>query len=1128
MKEKELRAGIRRVLRERVLVEQTKSEIKDKFVASNVPGSFGSYDGARSPKEAGKALNMPPAVIWTPEDPAADPIEVLKSAGLKNVVDHGFGYHTSKYPTLSFIYPDGTKGFVAWQSAVKSTDPDKQVISNDMLGIFAEHATVAGLGGSDTIDQAKTGLMSAKYAMLNPTQAMLADRIYLACQDLARQAMAKTPQGEAVNGNDISKTAQVDVIIRGEDASSVADVHVKFNDGDRLFGLQANDATGEKFKVTSRVLMDDASQPGTPAFSEMPSAAKYKVARNAFLNNAVVVKLGPGDSEVTTTPFEVITGQVCAKTECPIKLLSKMKAKDSGGKMRTLELQMLSSDVKIGDKSMRQAYIDYLDDQGIPASFLEDIKKFFKAGLPEIFFFNYKTSPPSVTTGTEEVSVSLDVNRLKGNADLFTIDPIIDGNKTNLYTVSYDGNQVFEIEARTSGQGHPPQIKVSGKAPKGTELKETSTYTTDSINVKEVAGRLKESVTAHPGLLESLSGLMVEAYAPGTKIGLIPMAAKPYHAGHHSLVQTAAAENDQVLLYISLSDRKRKGELTIQGADMERIWKEEIEKILPGNVTPVYGGIPVRKVYEILGDAEEKLQMDVEPPVYTVYSDPTDTARNYSAAYRMKYFPTVASEGYVKFAGEETPEAFTRGEGTPDVSGTAMRASLQCGDEAAFAEGLPDGVDKEKIFNMLCPIQRMKSTVEEANFRMSIKRAHHQAIIKEQSLYDTFVKPFSDVAAVTTLVAQDVLAASLLNLKLWWNLGDPAKQKEAFQRYDKVKESIKGKMKPYMDAVDERLANADVSIIAAAVAPGWFFGQMGLEGAYEAAKGTKDFLAGAGLDVPFLSAFFDGEDPPDKGVARAPKAGLLGGLKTLFFGESAQFADLPIIAEQPENKGAAPEKEKKKDKPPLEDALEEWLKDSGVRDRFDEYARSLYEAAEKYVEDVLAMAIPTIEVTMALRGIDTKSDQLNMKTVNEIMAKAKEYNLPGADQFEQKLQTGAKKISDKPEFEEKADELADAAEEKKPNPEKDGASDKEEQDSAEKIAIVEFLDSFKKDSEEGVPQLIDSAMELINKEAPKGMNLEALNTSEFGKKYVKLFTDAESKLKDAASKAGASGDLPAN
>ena len=188
------------------------------------------------------------------------------------------------------------------------------------------------------------------------------------------------------------------------------------------------------------------------------------------------------------------------------------------------------------------------------------------------------------------------------------------------------------------------------------------------------------------------------------KIGLVPMAAKPYHAGHHALVERAAAENDKVLLYISLSDRKRKGELTIKGSDMETIWREEIEKILPGNVTPVYGGVPVRQVYEILGDAEEKLLRGETPPTYTVYSDPVDTAQNYSEKYRMKYFPTVLDRGHVVFAGEASPEAFTRGVGTPDISGTKMRSHLQCGEQAEFAEGLPAGVDKEKIFNMLCPI----------------------------------------------------------------------------------------------------------------------------------------------------------------------------------------------------------------------------------------------------------------------------------------------------------------------------------------------------------------------------------------------------------------------------------------
>tara|TARA_B100000131_G_scaffold102069_1_gene99050 strand:- start:2925 stop:3542 length:618 start_codon:yes stop_codon:yes gene_type:complete len=189
------------------------------------------------------------------------------------------------------------------------------------------------------------------------------------------------------------------------------------------------------------------------------------------------------------------------------------------------------------------------------------------------------------------------------------------------------------------------------------------------------------------------------------RIGLVPMAAKPYHAGHHALVETAARENEEVLLYVSTSDRKRKGELPIHGADMQNIWTNQIEAILPGNVTPVYGGSPVRKVYDVLIDANEKaLQGNLEH-VYTVYSDPTDTARNYSPASIQKYFPEAHAAGAVKFAAEENPEAFTRGVGTPDVSGTSVREAIQCGDFETFESSMPKGIDTRAVYDQLCPVK---------------------------------------------------------------------------------------------------------------------------------------------------------------------------------------------------------------------------------------------------------------------------------------------------------------------------------------------------------------------------------------------------------------------------------------
>ncbi len=195
------------------------------------------------------------------------------------------------------------------------------------------------------------------------------------------------------------------------------------------------------------------------------------------------------------------------------------------------------------------------------------------------------------------------------------------------------------------------------------------------------------------------------------KIGLVPMAAKPYHAGHHWLVKKAASENDKIIVFVSVSDRKRKGEQPILGRDMQKIWKEELEPIMPGNTEVRYGGAPVQKVYQEIGDAGEAGSTDI----YYVYSDATDTAQNYPEKGRIKYMEPLYSQGQVKFPAEEDPSGFTRGEGSPDVSGTAMRQAIQSCDIESFRQGLPQGVDAENVYNILC------GNMQEAFLRLYIR-----------------------------------------------------------------------------------------------------------------------------------------------------------------------------------------------------------------------------------------------------------------------------------------------------------------------------------------------------------------------------------------------------------------------
>ena len=121
------------------------------------------------------------------------------------------------------------------------------------------------------------------------------------------------------------------------------------------------------------------------------------------------------------------------------------------------------------------------------------------------------------------------------------------------------------------------------------------------------------------------------------RIGLVPMAAKPFHKGHMALIKMAAEQNDQVNVYVSLSDRVKTGEFPVYGEQMQEIWKTHLLDLMPSNVNVELlprGLQPVRLVYETLGAANDAQSSDI----FTVYSDPVDTRQNYPEKYRSKYF----------------------------------------------------------------------------------------------------------------------------------------------------------------------------------------------------------------------------------------------------------------------------------------------------------------------------------------------------------------------------------------------------------------------------------------------------------------------------------------------------------
>jgi len=175
------------------------------------------------------------------------------------------------------------------------------------------------------------------------------------------------------------------------------------------------------------------------------------------------------------------------------------------------------------------------------------------------------------------------------------------------------------------------------------------------------------------------------------RIGLVPMSAKPYHAGHDGLVRIASNENDEVRLFVSTTDRARTGELRVSGETMQLIWWDYIEPILPSNVIIDYGGIPVSKVYASLEDAEDKGSQDT----FVIYSDEEDILK-YTDTSLMKVAPQLFENGQIILRGIKRSE-------TVHVSGTEMREFLEDNDIVAFVALLPPSIQKHgrEIFDML-------------------------------------------------------------------------------------------------------------------------------------------------------------------------------------------------------------------------------------------------------------------------------------------------------------------------------------------------------------------------------------------------------------------------------------------
>ena len=163
------------------------------------------------------------------------------------------------------------------------------------------------------------------------------------------------------------------------------------------------------------------------------------------------------------------------------------------------------------------------------------------------------------------------------------------------------------------------------------------------------------------------------------KIGLVPGAMKPYHAGHHYLTRQAMRECDHVIIITSEKDRK-----SISGANMRKAWENLIIPLLPSFVEVRFAKSPVGEVYDIIATANDR----GDNVSFRIYGGTEDVARFPGEKLNARYGTNLG--GTIVNVAEEQAGQFVRGQGnSPMAKGAWVREAIAAGDWKSFERMLP-------------------------------------------------------------------------------------------------------------------------------------------------------------------------------------------------------------------------------------------------------------------------------------------------------------------------------------------------------------------------------------------------------------------------------------------------------
>jgi hypothetical protein len=174
------------------------------------------------------------------------------------------------------------------------------------------------------------------------------------------------------------------------------------------------------------------------------------------------------------------------------------------------------------------------------------------------------------------------------------------------------------------------------------------------------------------------------------KIGIIPMAAKPFHAGHDMLINQACQQCDITVVFVSVCEREE-----LSSAIMLPIWKSHylpgLQKKYGDKLIIVFSSSPFLDATQLI-----KNHAKIEHEVF-FYGGVDQLGNDDSSKineWKVKYLDRDLSI---------TPVGISR-ISTNGISGTLMRQYLLTGEKTAFVNNLPNWLspaEKSRIWNLL-------------------------------------------------------------------------------------------------------------------------------------------------------------------------------------------------------------------------------------------------------------------------------------------------------------------------------------------------------------------------------------------------------------------------------------------